>query len=788
MLPYLSVARQRRAAAEARRAPRPRGRGARRTRCWPRVGLADRAASMPRELSGGELQRIAIARALVHRPQVVLADEPTGNLDPDSAHAVITLLRDCLHAEGATGILVTHSHAAAARADRVLTLTQRRARGDHAAVSTATAPAVAAAVLHAVVGGALAHQRGRLVLSMLAIALGVALGFAVAVINEAAIGEFTGGMKTLAGVADFEVRGPRSGFPDALFADLARDPDVAVASPVVEVDARIAGRDDALRVYGVDAFRAAAVTPAFVGGATDALDLLRPGVVFVSPAAAAWLAMDRADTLVVQAGLRDTPLAIAGFVQGDPGQRYAVMDIAAAQDLFGARRVVVARRPSPAPGADAAAVRARIAQALPPGVAIGTPQDSVTMASRMSRAYRVNLNVLALVALFTGGLLVFSTQALSIVRRRAQFALLRTLGLRARTARRVAGCRRRAGRRRGLRRRPGRRLRARRRRAAVSSARISVPATSAARRRRWRSIRRRLSCLPRSGTARRDGGQLPAGARSGARSPGSGAQGGRRAARVRAAFESAAGTGAPRGGRGRHARAADRGPAALRVRRDRAAADRHVAAAAAHRRRGARAAARPPRVSRRARARSIARRAGPGAREPRDDRRQRFADGVDGDHGRVVPAIARRLAGRHPAGGRVRARGLRGRQRRTSPTATSARSPASTASRGSGSCARRACCSRRTSRAWRCSRATCRATIPARRLPLVGDPGATARRRSAAGLGERGRGRPVRTRARRRGRAAARRTGAPRSSSPACGATTRGSRDRWSSTARRTSR
>ncbi len=88
------------------------------------VGLADRAASMPRELSGGELQRIAIARALVHRPQVVLADEPTGNLDPDSAHAVITLLRDCLRAEGATGILVTHSHAAAARADRVLTLTR----------------------------------------------------------------------------------------------------------------------------------------------------------------------------------------------------------------------------------------------------------------------------------------------------------------------------------------------------------------------------------------------------------------------------------------------------------------------------------------------------------------------------------------------------------------------------------------------------------------------------------------------------------------------------------------
>jgi putative ABC transport system ATP-binding protein len=87
------------------------------------VGLADRGSSMPRELSGGELQRTAIARALVHRPAIVLADEPTGNLDSESADGVIGLLRERLHAEGATGVLVTHSRTAAARADRVYTLT-----------------------------------------------------------------------------------------------------------------------------------------------------------------------------------------------------------------------------------------------------------------------------------------------------------------------------------------------------------------------------------------------------------------------------------------------------------------------------------------------------------------------------------------------------------------------------------------------------------------------------------------------------------------------------------------
>ena len=86
------------------------------------VGLADRAGSPPRELSGGELQRVAIARALVHRPAIVLADEPTGNLDPDSAAGVISLLRERMAAEGACGVLVTHSVAAAQRADRIFTL------------------------------------------------------------------------------------------------------------------------------------------------------------------------------------------------------------------------------------------------------------------------------------------------------------------------------------------------------------------------------------------------------------------------------------------------------------------------------------------------------------------------------------------------------------------------------------------------------------------------------------------------------------------------------------------
>ena len=87
------------------------------------VGLGGRAASWPRELSGGEMQRVAIARALVHSPRLVLADEPTGNLDPANGAKVLALLGERIRGAGAIGILVTHSREAAAGADRVLRLT-----------------------------------------------------------------------------------------------------------------------------------------------------------------------------------------------------------------------------------------------------------------------------------------------------------------------------------------------------------------------------------------------------------------------------------------------------------------------------------------------------------------------------------------------------------------------------------------------------------------------------------------------------------------------------------------
>lgn len=89
------------------------------------VGLGDRRRSYPKELSGGELQRVAIARALVHRPALILADEPTGNLDPDTAATIMALLTGAVRTRGAAMLLVTHSETAAATADRRLLLTTR---------------------------------------------------------------------------------------------------------------------------------------------------------------------------------------------------------------------------------------------------------------------------------------------------------------------------------------------------------------------------------------------------------------------------------------------------------------------------------------------------------------------------------------------------------------------------------------------------------------------------------------------------------------------------------------
>jgi putative ABC transport system ATP-binding protein len=124
LLPHLTVAQNVRLPLDLKRVGRPDAEQ-RTLAMLQAVGLAALARDYPRTLSGGEAQRVAIARALVHAPALVLADEPTGNLDSESASQVLSLLHDQVRQRASSGILVTHSHAAASSADRVYVLTAR---------------------------------------------------------------------------------------------------------------------------------------------------------------------------------------------------------------------------------------------------------------------------------------------------------------------------------------------------------------------------------------------------------------------------------------------------------------------------------------------------------------------------------------------------------------------------------------------------------------------------------------------------------------------------------------
>jgi len=278
----------------------------------------------------------------------------------------------------------------------------------------------------------------RALIAIAAIAVGVAMGFAIHLINAAAFNEFSAAVKSLSGQADIQVEGRETWFDEAVYARLASHPDVAVASPVLEVQAGVPGEAGALRIVGIDALRAGAIAPDLIGVPAEGrvADVIADDTVFLSSATQAWLGLGRGATLRLRSGTRDVALRVAGPVQrARAGQRLAVMDIAAVQwrfDRIGQlSRVDLKLRD----GVDRAAFQRNLAAQLertwPGRLRVGQPGDAEqeSRTANMSRAYRVNLTVLALVALFTGAFLVFSTQALSVMRRRSQFALLRVLGM-----------------------------------------------------------------------------------------------------------------------------------------------------------------------------------------------------------------------------------------------------------------------------------------------------------------------------------------------------------------------
>ena len=277
----------------------------------------------------------------------------------------------------------------------------------------------------------LRHHPWRHGAALLAVVLGVALAFSVQLINASALSEFSAAVRAVNGAPDFELRGPRSGFDEALYERVARHRGVAIASPVIEVDTfaiDARGERVPLKIVGIDALVAAPLAPALLPRPDDAaprLALLAPDAIFLNERAAQRLGGDDG-RVRVQGPQGSVELQARGRIAAT-GAAVAVMDIAAVQSTFGwlgrLGRIDVQLRP----GADRAQVLREFE--LPAGVRAAAPDEAAQRVSNVSRAYRVNLTVLALVALFTGAFLVFSILSLSVAQRQPQLALLGVLGL-----------------------------------------------------------------------------------------------------------------------------------------------------------------------------------------------------------------------------------------------------------------------------------------------------------------------------------------------------------------------
>jgi putative ABC transport system permease protein len=279
------------------------------------------------------------------------------------------------------------------------------------------------------------HHPWRHGAALLAVALGVALAASVHLINASALAEFSSALRATNGEPDLTVRGTGpDGLPDSAFEALALAPGVAHASPVLELDTYARQPDGsrlALRVLGLDALRIAPLAPDLLprpAEGEDRLATLDPGHVFLNAAARERLKLRDGDTVALQSGGAWRSVRVAGWVPAG-GPPLAVLDLAAAQDLFGRAGRLSRVDLRLTPGAEP--------PALPAGQRAERPRDAEQRVSQLSRAYRVNLTVLALVALLVGAFLVYSVLALSVAQRLPGFALLGVLGMTAAERRRL---------------------------------------------------------------------------------------------------------------------------------------------------------------------------------------------------------------------------------------------------------------------------------------------------------------------------------------------------------------
>lgn len=285
------------------------------------------------------------------------------------------------------------------------------------------------------IAGDCRQHPARIVTAVIAIATGVALGFAVHLVNASALIAFGQAVRTVNGTAELQVKaaGPL-GLDEALYPRILETPGVADASPVVELDA-VAGRGVRVTLLGLDVIRAANVTPSLIGlpsgsGAIGPDDVFADTALFASRATLAALRVKTGDRLSLIANGRRAQFVVRGELPGaGDEQRIAVIDIATAQWRFGRLGRIDRIDLDLSDDARAGEVRRTLSAKLPSSALLTDSADTASQSDALSRAYRVNLQMLALVALLTGAFLVYSTQSLAVARRLQGFALLRTLGM-----------------------------------------------------------------------------------------------------------------------------------------------------------------------------------------------------------------------------------------------------------------------------------------------------------------------------------------------------------------------
>ena len=276
----------------------------------------------------------------------------------------------------------------------------------------------------------LRHHPWRHGAAVLAVMLGVTLAFSVHLINASALSEFAQAARTVGGQSDLEVRAPQGRMDENLYPLIAQAPAVAAASPVLELatHALVDGQKINLRVLGMDALRLVHTTPALMpqpDTRDDRFALFAPAQVFLNASARQRLG---SGTVRLQSGSQLLEVRVAGSIAGG-GPPLAVMDLGAAQDLFGPGLSRVDVRLQPGSDRSQALAQWQASGPWPAQLLVAEPADAASRVSQLSRAYRVNLTVLALVALFTGAFLVFSVLWLSVAKRAPQLALLGVLGL-----------------------------------------------------------------------------------------------------------------------------------------------------------------------------------------------------------------------------------------------------------------------------------------------------------------------------------------------------------------------